>query len=162
MLLTNERFTSDADTTIGGMFVDYRFDCFSLEDEHRNVKIAGETRIPAGRYRLDLRTEGGLTQKYAKRFPDFHQGMIWLRDVPNFKWVYIHVGNDDDDTDGCIVVGQNAATHGMTIGRSVPAYEKLYRYIVPHIIAGHCEIEIIDRDIRDTMVVPRLPERMNP
>ena len=39
-----------------------------------NEKVYGETRIPAGTYKLKLRTEGGYHQKYSKRFPDIHRG----------------------------------------------------------------------------------------
>lgn len=108
----------------------------TLEDERRAVKVAGETRIPAGTYEIKLRSEGGLTKKYAEKFADIHQGMLWLQDVPNFKWIYIHVGNDDDDTEGCILVGQTCDFIRGFAGRSKAAYRDVYKLIVGALNSG--------------------------
>ena len=43
-----KRFSSAKDDTLGLVYVDGRFFCFSLEDEHRRVKVKHETRIPGG------------------------------------------------------------------------------------------------------------------
>lgn len=113
----------------------------TLEDEYRARKVPGETSIPAGIYEIRLRTEGGMHQKYARRFP-WHVGMLWLQDVPGFEWIYIHIGNDDDDTDGCILVGE---TRGPDwIGESVKAYTRLYQHIVPYFDTEPVQIEIRD------------------
>ncbi len=53
-----DRFVSDDDATISKVAVDNQFVCFGLEDEFREEKIAGETRIPVGNYQITLRTEG--------------------------------------------------------------------------------------------------------
>lgn len=102
----------------------------SLEDTYRDEKVEGETRIPAGTYRVKFRDEGSMTQKYARRFPDMHRGMLWLQDVPGFEWVYIHIGNTRHDTAGCILVGETTGVNlenAHTIVRSGPAYKALYR-----------------------------------
>ena len=144
------RFKSRGDYTIGGVFEHKtvlsmpNFLCFSLEDEFRKVKKKAETRIKSGRYRLELRTEGGLTQRYANKFPGMHVGMIWLREVPDFKWVYIHVGNTDDDTEGCIVVGNGTISDRLT--NSVDAYSFIYPKMVASIKAGPTYITIVDHD----------------
>ena len=55
-----QRFSSQSDSTLGILFdvTDGRkFLCFTLEDEAREVKVKGETRIPAGTYKLKLRKE---------------------------------------------------------------------------------------------------------
>jgi hypothetical protein len=144
------RIKSRGDYTIGGIFEHKtalskpNFLCFSLEDEFRKEKLKAETRIKFGRYKLELRTEGGLTQKYARKFPGMHVGMIWLRDVPDFKWVYIHVGNTDDDTEGCIVVGNGALSDRLT--NSVDAYSFIYPKMVASIRSGPTYITIVDHD----------------
>lgn len=144
------RFKSRGDYTIGALFEHKislkrpNFLCFSLEDEFRTEKIKKETRIKFGRYRLELRTEGGLTEKYARKFPGMHVGMIWLREVPDFKWVYIHVGNDDDDTEGCIVVGNGALVDRLT--NSVDAYNFIYPKMVAAIKSGPTYLTIVDHD----------------
>jgi hypothetical protein len=99
------------------------------------VKVPGETRIPAGTYQIKLRPEGGMNAKYAARFPADHRGMLWLQDVPGFEWVYIHIGNTDDDTLGCILVGDTANIEG-TLARSEQAYRRIYGTISNAILAG--------------------------
>ncbi len=116
----------------------------TLEDTRREVKVYGETCIPAGTYKLELRTEGGKNASYQKRFPEMHKGMIWLRNVPNFTWVYIHVGNTNEDTLGCILVGQSAGLD--FVGQSVNAYKEIYPKIVAAIEAGGCEIVITEKE----------------
>lgn len=80
--------------------------CFTLEDAFHAVKIPGGTRIPVGMYQITLRTVGGFHNRYLKRFgPDFHKGMLWIRNVPNFEFILLHIGNTIADTDGCVLVG---------------------------------------------------------
>ena len=141
------RYTADQDSSGGLLLIDGKFFCYTCEDEKREIKIAGETRIPNGNYKIKLRNEGGMTKRYAAKY-DFHQGMIHLQDVPNFRWVYIHVGNTDDHTEGCLLVGYgaNRADLENTVGRSRDAYTDLYKLILAAIAAGE-EIEIKIREI---------------
>ena len=118
--------------------------CYTLEDESRIKKVARETRIPANTYELKLRTEGPLNNRYRVRFNDIHEGMIWLKDVPNFKYIYLHCGNDDDDTDGCILVGSYLRLNRVLNSRST--YRAIYPGIVENIKAGKTYIEILDYD----------------
>ena len=58
MKLEELRFSSEKDATNGLLFdvTDGRkFLCYTLEDEHRDVKKYGETRVPAGTYKITLR-----------------------------------------------------------------------------------------------------------
>ncbi len=72
MIITVDRFKSDLDATISKVNVDRRFVCFGLEDEYRADKVANETRIPAGRYKVGVRTEGGFHARYTHKFADIH------------------------------------------------------------------------------------------
>lgn len=149
MKITVERFVRDADTTIGLVSVDGAFRCFALEDTYRPVKVAGETRIPAGVYPVKLRRDGGVHEKYAKAYPDFHRGMLWLQDVSGFEWIYIHVGNTHLHTEGCILVGEGAiCPHPgrKSIQASASAYRKLYEAVIDVAEAGALTIEVVDRD----------------
>lgn len=146
MKLHLERIKGTADATFGNLWLDGKLFCFTLEDEYRFEKLHSETRIPAGTYKIDLRNEGGLTKKYARRFPDFHRGMLWLRDVPGFNWIYLHVGNTDDDTAGCVLVGMAGNLTSMEIQSSTPAYRALYEAVVDAAEAGELEITVEDRD----------------
>ena len=49
-----------------------------LKMKHRDIKLRGETRIPAGTYKIEYRTEGGFHAKYSKRFQDIHKGMLHI------------------------------------------------------------------------------------
>ena len=121
------RQTTTDQSTIGYLAVGSEV-VWTLEDPKRKHKVYGETRIPAGRYKLKLRKEGGMHQRYSQRFPDMHQGMIWLQDVPMFEWVYIHIGNTPADTEGCILVGMTRGEN--VIHQSAMAYETIYPRIV--------------------------------
>lgn len=133
----------DETNTIGVMRIDGELECFTLEDAFNEPKIYGKTRIPRGSYEIGLRNEGTMTTRYAKRFPN-HKGMLWLKDVPNFKYVYIHIGNDEDDTDGCILLGNNWDMRTGKITGSTLAYSKLYDKVVKAMLDGYpINIEII-------------------
>lgn len=140
------RLTSDGDTTLGIMNA---FDvvCGTLEDEHRDEKVAGETRIPAGRYEIKLRTDSPMADKYRARYGEWHRGMLWLQNVPGFEWVYIHTGNTDDHTEGCILVGYSTDWALSTIGASRVAYEDIARKCMEILDGGgSLFIDISDED----------------
>ena len=128
MKLRVVRYNSSDDFTLG-MLLDEtngkHFLCYTLEDEHRDEKVMHETRIPAGTYKITLRTVGGFHSRYAKKYGDMHKGMLWVRDVPGFEYILIHTGNTDEHTSGCLLVGNTSDTKGF-VGGSVNAYKKIY------------------------------------
>ena len=106
MKLTIVRYGFGRNSTLGRLLMDGNPVAFTIEDERRMVKVKGETAIPLGTYPLHLRTEGGLHAKYAERFKGLHEGMLELQGVPNFQYVYLHVGNTAADSEGCpLIVG---------------------------------------------------------
>jgi len=130
------RFSSQNKSTLGMLFdiTDGReFLCFTLEDEHRDVKVMNETRIPSGTYKLKLRTEGGFNDRYSKKYGSMHKGMIHVQDVPGFEYILFHTGNTDENTGGCLLLGdtsqQNITKSGF-IGSSVDAYKRVYPLIM--------------------------------
>lgn len=116
--------------TIGLFFVDGVYECFSLEDVHNDPKIYGKTRIPAGEYKITFRTEGRLHEKYSKLFPSFHKGMLWIRDIPNFEYVYLHIGNKAEHTDGCPLTGDAPSVDFKSLVNSTVAYTRLYKKVM--------------------------------
>lgn len=141
--LTVKRFYDDGDATLGEMTIDGEVFCFTLEDQHQDIKIAGETRIPAGRYLLKAIYNSGLAKKYKQRFG--HDFVIGIEDVPGFKYIRIHCGNTDDHTDGCILVGMSK-NNNNTISRSREAYKLLFEKLKDYVLSGDGWITIIDED----------------
>ena len=86
------------DRTIGRMMLNGVFYGFTLEDTVRpqNIKIPKETAISAGKYDLKVR--------YSNRFGELR---VFVEDVPNFKGIQIHGGNNPEDTEGCILIARN-------------------------------------------------------
>lgn len=126
------RYTNDP--TKGLLFIDGVFQCYTLEDKKRPVKIKAETCIPAGEYEIKLRTSGTHHIEYGKKFPEFHIGMLHLQDVPGFQYILIHIGNSIKDTEGCILVGNKP--QGDNIIDSTLAYVKLYQKVAPALKKG--------------------------
>jgi hypothetical protein len=138
------RFSSQKDSTNGILFDitdgKRKFLCYTLEDEYRDEKISGETRVPAGTYDLVLRKVGGFHSRYEKKYGSMHKGMLWVWDVPNFEYILIHTGNTDEHTAGCLLVGDTQQANfgdsdGM-VGSSVNAYKRIYPPIAEAIESG--------------------------
>lgn len=109
--------------------------CYTLEDEKREIKVAGETAIPSGFYKIKLRPlgESRMDESYTRRY-EFYEGQLWLQNVENFTYVYIHTGNNDDHTEGCILVGNTQ--YKDAIGGSRAAYRRLYPVIAQALKEG--------------------------
>ena len=137
------RIVSGAEATLGIIRVDGEALCFALEDQAQQEKIPGETRIPAGRYAVRVRTHGGLHQRCLRRFPGLHQGMLELAGVAGFTDILIHPGNTDDDTAGCILPGFGAELTGrFRLRSSARAYCALYERVIRAAQLGALEIAI--------------------
>jgi len=147
------RFSSQKDSTNGLLFDvtggKRKFLCYTLEDEHRDDKVKGETRVPAGTYKITLRTTGGFHARYEKKYGSMHKGMLWVREVPNFEYILIHTGNTDEHTAGCLLVGNSQqANFGSSdgfIGSSGDAYKRIYPEIAAALEEGE-EVSITYTD----------------
>jgi len=145
MILNLYRDSQGQDSTIGRLTIgtgasEYLF-CYTCEDQRQLEKVAGETRIPHGEYEIKLRKGSPMANRYNNAHGDIgHDGMLHLQNVPDFDFVYIHIGNNHEDTEGCILVGYSATIDsvngGGTIQRSTPAYKNLYRLVKPAIDSG--------------------------
>ena len=113
MLITIKRLYKTDNSTIGELLIDGVFECFTLEDKERDIKIKGETAIPKGTYKVIINE----SNRFKRLLP-------LLIDVPNFEGVRVHSGNSNHDTEGCILVGQTRNKN--YIGQSRKAFEKLF------------------------------------
>lgn len=86
-------------STVGELYVDGEFFCYTLEDRDRLAeglaKIPGLTAIPGGTYKVRL----ALSPKRGYVVP-------WIDGVPQFSYVQIHRGTKPEDSDGCVLVGR--------------------------------------------------------
>jgi len=144
------------DATNGMLFIDDTFECFTLEDQYQEKKVYGETCIPEGTYKIELRTEGGFHQRYAKKF-DFHKGMLHILDVPEFTWILIHIGNTDENTAGCLLVGDTQQDLDVNqngfVGSSGNAYKKFYPKVAEALLKGE-KVTIEYTKITDLLMKP--------
>ena len=157
------RFNKGVDATNGILFNitdDKReFLCYTLEDESREKKVYGETCIPEGEYRINFRREGGYHAKYSKRFADIHMGMLEVCDVPGFTYILLHCGNTDEDTAGCLLLGDTQENNNIKkngfIGKSTQAYKRVYPKIAKAIKEGE-EVTIVYRDFAESIILSPL------
>ena len=59
--------------------------------------------------------------------------MLHILDVPDFEYILIHIGNTDDDTAGCLLVGDtinNNTVNDGFLGSSTSAYTRLYKKVI--------------------------------
>jgi hypothetical protein len=113
MKLTLLRQPSTLRSTPGTLLIDGIFECYTLEDVVRPVKIQNQTAIPAGEYEVIINSSAR-----------FKRLMPLLLNVPGYDGVRIHPGNTDADTDGCILVG-DVPSHDF-LGSSRPAFGRLF------------------------------------
>ncbi|MEA5425391.1 DUF5675 family protein [Arcicella lustrica] len=126
MDLVVKRFLKTNKSTIGKLYVDGTFECYTLEDIDRNLsnlmtleqikelKIYGNTAIPRGKYALVVQQSPSNGKRY-----------FYLQNVKGYTGVRIEWGNTQMDTLGCILVGTTYTTD--KVNNSVVAYNALVK-----------------------------------
>ncbi|WP_183078836.1 DUF5675 family protein [Sphingobacterium puteale] len=141
-----KRVRQGKNSTLSELYIDGLFQCYVLEDSIREHKIKGQTCIPAGKYGLGLNYWGGMNTAYKRRFPDMHQGMIEIKDVPGFNNIYIHIGNTHVDTAGCLLVGtyfhKDKSHRDYEVYQSQKAYQNLYKEVIEYVKKGKAMLTI--------------------
>jgi len=118
MLLSIQRLEKTPNATIGKLFINGVFACWTLEDVIREQpgvpvslwKVKGSTAIPAGEYRVTL-------EPSARFGPD----TLTINDVPGFSYIRMHAGNTSADTEGCPLLGMMVQNGQIVGGTSKPA-----------------------------------------
>jgi len=124
--------------TIGQLYINGEFYCFTLEDVVREQagkpvdewKVAGVTAIPRGTYKVTLEDS-----------PKFGPNTLTINNVPGFSGIRIHAGNTDKDTEGCLIVGyrtsdQEDGTIKIQYGSTRPCVANLKLKVQEDIDAG--------------------------
>jgi hypothetical protein len=116
-----QRDPSKPIVTIGDLYVDGVWQCYTLEDAVREVagqpvetwKVPGATAIPAGIYTVII----DFSSRFGRPMPH-------VLNVPGFSGIRIHPGNYASDTEGCILVG--SMTHADMVTNSRLAFNSLF------------------------------------
>lgn len=125
--------------TPGTLTVNGAYQCRTLEDPIREDafrpveewKVKHKTAIPAGRFRL------GLVDS-----PKYGRDTIAILGVPGYTDIRIHAGNDEDDTSGCPLVGEELerepgdGSYRIKGGTSGPALRALKAKVLAALRAG--------------------------
>jgi len=120
-------------STIGELFIDNNFFCYTLEDKVRaetEAKVYGQTAIPKGKYEVII--------NYSNRFK---QQMPLLLNVKGFEGIRIHKGNTDVDTHGCLLLGKSKSKD--FIGLSNLAYNEFMMMLKKATKGEKITIEIV-------------------
>ena len=111
--------------TLGKLFIDDVFFCYTLEDKFRHlsndmseeqikvVKVQAQTAIPKGRYRVIL----SLSNRFKTLLPE-------VLNVKGFAGIRIHGGNDHTNSEGCILVAEN-----RFINKQSPLKKSIFNWI---------------------------------
>lgn len=126
MKLTLKRVYFGDTFTIGQLYDESKFVCYTLEDKVREVigepveqwKVQNHTAIPKGVYPVTIT----MSTRFRIRLP-------LLMNVPGFTGVRIHTGNSSKDTEGCILVGSTWDGKSGWIGSSKVAFSILFPMI---------------------------------
>src|SRR3972149_7264908 len=96
-----ERKILNEKNTIGELYWEGEMECNTLEDTDRflenqqNEKVDKQSAIPRGSFRVII----DKSERFKREMPH-------LLNVPRFTGVRIHKGNTEEDTEGCILVGE--------------------------------------------------------
>jgi len=113
MKLNLKRLHKTDNSTIGELYIDGKFEAYTLEDIERDTKVFGKTAIPKGTYEVIMT----MSNRFKKMMP-------LLLNVPGYEGVRIHSGNDATQTEGCILLGTTRSVD--FIGGSRDAIAKFY------------------------------------
>lgn len=140
MKLLLKRIARKKDYTIGKLFIDDKYFCDTIEDTDRGLnqsmsvatinskKVPHKTAIPTGTYKITLDVVSPRLSKKDFYIKNANKGRVpRILNVPGFEGVLIHTGNTQDDSSGCLIVGQNKVV-GKVIN-SANTFIELYKML---------------------------------
>lgn len=105
MKLELKRETFTTGETLGSLYIDGKFYCYTLEDVVRDKKIFADTCIPYGLYTVEVT----LSSRFGKRLPlIYNRPNLSVTAANGDVWngIRIHGGNTNLDTEGCVLVAK--------------------------------------------------------
>lgn len=140
MKILLDRFFKGPKYTVGHLYIDGKYFCDTIEDVDRGLldsmslseikakKIPSKTAIPRGTYKITLDV---VSPKYSKR--DYYikvcKGKVpRILNVKGFEGILLHTGNTEEDSTGCIILGENKVK-GKVINSRV-TFEKFYKELL--------------------------------
>lgn len=129
------RFDYGEKDTLGRLFIDGKFQCYTMEGEYSAEKNGA---FPKGSYGITLHTEGGRHATYSYRFKELHHGMLYLKDLAGISNACIHIGNRAADIQNSVIVGTQIVREGnhREVWHSDKAYMKIYKVMADSLLAG--------------------------
>lgn len=102
------RDTHTLKSTVGKLFINGEFFCYTLEDVVRGegIKIYGDTAIPAGEYKVKLSMSSRFQRLMPMVFTEDNEYEV-IKGGIGFKGIRMHGGNTHKDTHGCVLVCHN-------------------------------------------------------
>jgi len=131
MKLTIVRINYNDKTTIGRLYINNEFFCYTLEDKVRpkGVKVYGETAIPSGKYKVIV----SYSPKFKKLLPE-------ILNVPMFSGIRLHGGSTAQNSLGCVILSYDLIDENTV--KSDQAYNDLIKKLQSK--KEEHSIEIID------------------
>lgn len=105
----------ESDRSLGKLYINDKFFCYTLEDtdrgltkdmkkeDIRRIKVAKRTCVPYGRYRVIL----SYSTKLKRYLP-------LILDIPEYRGIRIHKGSDVQWSSGCPLVGTGRKGNKLT------------------------------------------------
>ncbi len=146
--LVREFFTPTE--TLGSLYIDGKFFCFTLEDRDRGLlqsssleaiqakKVYGKTAIPMGKYKVSVTPSNR-----------FKRPMPLIHDVKGFEGVRLHGGNTHHNTEGCPLVARQRnvnKVHPTVKGVMNWIFGSTEKELTNKLTNGIHELEIIRKD----------------
>ena len=86
-----------------------------------------------------------MNQQYERKFEEIHEGMLEIVGIPNFRYVYLHVGNHHEHTAGCPLLGMSYGRdkqfHFQVTSSSL-AYAKVYPVLLEMVMTKPAVLQV--------------------
>ncbi|HDZ5057796.1 TPA: hypothetical protein RTG63_001659 [Campylobacter jejuni] len=115
------------------------YECKTVENLKEGKERNKDLRVPQGVYKLGLRQ----SPRFGKT------PHLFNAEVPKDRYILMHKGNTDRDTEGCIILGTTIENGCIKGGTSKPAFDKVMEILNREIsdlnVYDRCELQIVNK-----------------